>query len=138
MPTRQELVQELIRYFLASEITIHGARGVDPYAVPPSIRNDGFGDQRPRVPDVIGLDSRLRRIVFGIVRMRKEELDSESSLTDYNVFLDHKQGAGEQASRLVVLLPAGLEASFTDILTHNIHREYWHRVTAVSSCLMKA
>ncbi len=132
---RSHFVEELVEYFLSQRYIVHGARGVQGYKPPPAILNDGFGDLRTRVPDVIGLDRENTRIVFGIIRENREELDAEQSLTDYNVFLDHKQAAGNQASQLVVLLPHSLVSDFTTILTHYIHREYWHRVTTVTSRL---
>ncbi|HCV42748.1 MAG TPA: hypothetical protein DGH68_04640 [Bacteroidetes bacterium] len=130
------LVEELAQYFLTHRYTVHGAKGLNSYPAPPSIPNDGFGDLKPRVPDVVGLDQENKRIVFGIVRETRKDLDTEESLTDYNVFLDHRHAAANQASTLVVLLPPSLLADFTDILTHYIHREYWHRVTTVVSRLM--
>jgi hypothetical protein len=133
---RSRLVEELVEYFASQEFTVHGARGLRGYTPPPPISNDGFGDLKPRVPDVAGLDRKKQRIVFGIIRETKQELDAEQSLADYNVFLDHRQSAGDQASGLVVLLPSSLLADFTEILTHYIHREYWHRVTVVASHLM--
>ncbi len=132
---RSHFVEELVEYFLSQRYVVHGARGVQGYKPSPAIPNDGFGDLRARVPDVIGLDRENTRIVFGIIRENREELDAEQSLTDYNVFLDHKQAAGNQASQLVVLLPHSLVSDFTTILTHYIHREYWHRVTTVTSRL---
>lgn len=130
------LIEELVQYFRSHHFTVHGAKGLSGHATPPSIPNDGYGDLRPRVPDVVGMDRENKRIVFGIVRETRKELDTEESLTDYNVFLDHRHAAGEQASTLVVLLPPSLLADFTEILTHYIHREYWHRVTPVVSRLM--
>jgi len=133
---RSRLIEELVEYFITQHFTVHGAKGISGYKPPPIIPNDGFGDLKPRVPDVAGLDREKQRIVFGIIRETKEELDAEQSLTDYNVFLDHMHGARDQASVLVVLLPSLLITDFTNILTHYIHREYWHRVVAVSSRLM--
>jgi hypothetical protein len=128
-------VQELVDYFLRTGYVVHGAKGIHGYANPPAISNDGFGDLRPRSPDVIGLDRQRQRIVFGIVKATKEDLDSESSLTDYNVYLDHKHMAGPHSSLLVVLLPRQMMSEFTSILTHYIHREYWHRVIPVASAI---
>lgn len=133
---RVRLVEELLEYFISQQFTIHRVKGVKGYEAPSAIPNDGFGDMRPRVPDVIGLEGRTKRIVFGIVRMERSELDSEESLTDYNVLLDHKQAAGDQSSLLVVLLPPSLIPDFTNILTHYIHRDYWHRVVTVGSRLL--
>ncbi len=134
---QNRLVEELVEYFLSQKYIVYGAKDLEGYKPPPAIHNDGFGDLKPRVPDVIGLDKEKQRIMFGVVRGTRKDLDSEVSLTDYNVFLDHKNAAGEQASLLVVLLPPSLLTDFTNILTHYIHREYWHRVVAVSSKLLK-
>jgi hypothetical protein len=130
---RDNLVKELIDYFESQKFTVHGAKGVEGYEPPPMIANDGFGDLRPRYPDVVGMDKEKHRIVFGIVRESAGELDTEQALADYNVFLDHRQGAGREASLLIVLLPGSLVANFTNLLTHYIHREYWHRIITVVS-----
>jgi hypothetical protein len=120
--------------FLAREnITVHGAREVEGYKPPPLIQNDGYGDLRPRRPDVIGVDSEKHRIVFGLVRPDRKSLDTEESLLEYNVFLDHNAGKGDQASVVYVLIPAALAQEFTSVITHYIHREYWHRIIPVES-----
>jgi len=128
---RNRLVEELIDFFLHEEFEVHGARNIEGYTMPPTIPNSGYGDNRPRSPDVIGFDPKSHRIVFGIVRMDRESLDNEESLTDYNVFLDHNAQRGEQASVVYVMLPDALVQEFTDIITHYIHREYWHRIIPV-------
>ena len=131
------LVGELVEFFSQQKFTVHGAKDLAGYDVPPAIRNDGFGDLRARVPDVIGVDGENQRIIFGVVRRSVEELDNEQSLTDYNVYLDHKHSAGSRASLLVVLLPPSLLTDFTAILTHYVHREYWHRILPVASKVME-
>lgn len=134
MPVPSEhLVEELVEYFLSQNYVIQGARNLKGHPHPPEIRNDGFGDLLPRTPDVIGVDRKEQRIVFGLVRENPSELDSEQSLTDYNVFLDHKHSAGRRSSLLVVLLPTLLLPDFTGIITHYIHRDYWHRIVPVGS-----
>jgi hypothetical protein len=130
---RDKLIRELINYFESQHFVIHGAKGVAGYKSPPAIVNDGFGDLRPRFPDVVGMDREKRRIVFGIVRESASELDTEKALTDYNVFLDHRHGAGTDASLLVVLMPGSIVVNFTNVMTHYIHREYWHRVLTLVS-----
>jgi len=110
---------------------------LDGYTPPPAIPNDGFGDRRARIADVVGMDVQNRRIVFGIIREKRGELDSERSLTDYNVFLDHHHDAGTRAPVLIVLLPPSLVVDFTNIITHYVHRDYWHRVITLTSKLME-
>jgi hypothetical protein len=135
---RAQLVEELIEYFLCQNYVVHGAKNLAGYNLVPPIPNDGFGDLVPRIPDVVGLDREKQRIVFGIVREERKDLDAEGSLTDYNVFLDHNCTCGTHASLLVVMLPAPLITDFTNILTHYVHREYWHRVIVVASRPLKA
>ena len=135
VPDRQTLVAELVRYFIGEGFVVHGAREVDGYDLPPAVRNDGFGSARPCRPDVVGFDEVRRCIVFGLVREDRRSLDSEQSLEEYNVFLDHNAGLKERASILYVLMPPMLLEEFTSLITHYIHREYWHRVIPVASRL---
>ena len=130
---RQHLRRELISHFIQEGYEIRGAAGVTGYPPSPAIANDGYGSGRPRAPQVIGWDVMRRRIIFGIVRESRSKLDSEDSLEEYNVLLDHNSRMGEQASMLVVALPEELLGEFASLITHYIHREYWHRVVAIGS-----
>jgi hypothetical protein len=125
-------VDELVALFKIRGYELHGAIGMDG-PEPPAIRNDGFGSGRARKPQVIGFDPESRRLVFGLVRANREELDNEDSLEEYNVFLDHNAGMGKQASLVLVLMPASLIPDFTAIVSHYIHREYWDRIIPVAS-----
>lgn len=132
--TRADMIDELIRLFEARGYELHGAAGMKDRE-PPSIKNDGFGSGRPRRPAVVGYEPEGKRIVFGLVRENRKSLDSEESLEEYNVFLDHNAGLGRQASLVLVLMPPALITEFTAIITHYIHREYWHRIIPVASTL---
>lgn len=131
--TVEAMTKELIAFLRGEGIDVKGARGVAGLDPPPPITNDGFGSARPRRPDVIGFDPAKRRIVFGVVRPDRRSLDSEDALEEYNVFLDHNARAGEQASVLYVIMPTDLIVEFTSLVTHYIHREYWHRVVPVGA-----
>ena len=132
---KEMLVAELVRYFTHEGFEVHGAQNVEGYDVPPAVRNDGYGSAQPCRPDVVGYDGIHRRIVFGLVRTDRESLDSERSLEEYNVFLDHNAGLCERASVIYVLMPPSFLEDFTDLITHYIHREYWHRVIPVTSAI---
>ena len=127
----EAMTQELVALLREEGIEIKGARLVAGFDSPPLIANDGFGSARPRRPDVIGFDPAKRRIVFGVVRPDRASLDTEDALEEYNVFLDHNARAGTQASVLYVIMPEVLVSEFTSIMTHYIHRDYWHRVIIV-------
>ncbi|MEW6512310.1 MAG: hypothetical protein AB1428_15275 [Bacteroidota bacterium] len=131
--SRDLLLRELCDLLTGEGIEIKGARGIEGLDLPPEITNTGFGSAKNKRPDLIGFDPKYRRIVFGLIREDRQSLDSEDSLEEYNVFLDHNAGLREQASMLYVMMPQELVAEFTSITTHYIHREYWHRLIAVGS-----
>jgi hypothetical protein len=132
-PSEGSLVRQLVAYLREEGVEIKGARGIEGLDLPPPIVNDGFGSMRPRRADVIGFDPEKHRVVFGVVRPDRESLDSEDALEEYNVFLDHNASGGDRASALYVILPQELLNEFTSIMTHYVHREYWHRVVAVGA-----
>jgi hypothetical protein len=129
---REEMLQRLVHIFIREGFTVKGVRGLGGFDKPPTIRNRGFGSRHDRVPDIVGVDAERKRIVFGLVRGDRKSLDSEEALEEYNVFLDHNEGLNTQASLLLVLLPAALLPEFTSMITHYIHREYWHRIVPVA------
>ena len=126
------MLQHLVRAFIREGYTVKGVLGLEGFDRPPVIQNRGFGSRRDRVPDVVGIDEVRKRIVFGLVRGDRKSLDSEDALEEYNVFLDHNEGLESKASILLVQIPASLLNEFTSIITHYIHREYWHRIVPVA------
>ncbi len=119
-----------MRFFDHQQFEVKGCVLLD--EKPPEIPNSGFGSGRARRPQVIGFDPAKKRIVFGIIREDSKSLDSEESLEEYNVFLDHNASLGERASLIIVLLPAPLVPEFNSLITHYIHREYWYRIITLA------
>ena len=70
---------------------------------------------------------------IGIVKTDGDEFDSEESLTEYNVFLDQKDTLTGEPYRLFIMVSSSRVNEITSLLTHYIHREYWHRITILSS-----
>ncbi len=130
---RTQLVQELLEYFLKENFETMAARSVDGYVEPDAIHNDGFGDQEDKQPDVVAFDKSEKRFVLGIARTGNEDLESEGSLTEYNVFLDQVDEKYQKPYRLYIIAPSNRMSELTSLITHYIHREYWNRVTFVSS-----
>jgi hypothetical protein len=126
------LLDQLHAFFLSSGFEVHGALGIHGVAPPPFIPNDGYGTGRNPQPSLIGFDPLQRRIVFGLVRERRADLDSEESLEEYNVFLDHNTRLGPRASAVYVIMPGEFLTDFGDIVSHYIHREYWGRIVGVA------
>jgi len=129
---RISLRHELVEALRALGLEIKGARGVEGFAGSPVIQNTQFGRLRPHIPDVMAYDPIHRRLVFGVVRCSHTELDSEDSLEEYNLFLDYNAGMGDHSARVYVMMPEELLSEFTGMITHYIHREYWHRIVPVT------
>jgi len=128
---RQLMIRDLVEFMKAEGHTVHAAQGVEGYKIPSVVHNDGYGQARDRRPDVVGFDFRHKRILFGIARPDRRSIDTEEALEEYNVFLDHNAGLRDQASMLYVMVPEELVQEFTTMITHYIHRDYWHRVVTV-------
>ena len=129
--TRQAMIDDLVRFMKGEGFTVHAAGGVEGLKAPAPVHNDGYGRSIDRRPDVVGFDFQHKRVVFGIVRTDRRSMDSEDALEEYNVFLDHNAGMRDQASVLYVMLPEDLIREFTALITHYIHRDYWHRLITV-------
>ena len=127
------LIQELVEYFRHEGHDIISAKQSIGFRSPAPLPNDGYGDQQPKQPDVLAFDKTKKCFLIGITRVAKSELDSEESLTEYNVFLDQKDQVTGEPHRLLIMVPPSCINDMTSLLTHYIHREYWHRVTIVSS-----
>jgi len=121
----------LVEFMKQEGFTVHAASGVEGYKFPTPVHNDGYGKAIDRRPDVVGFDFRRKRIVFGVVRVDRPSLDSEDALEEYNVFLDHNAKLLDQASILYVMIPEEYLQEFTSVITHYIHRDYWHRIVPV-------
>jgi hypothetical protein len=129
---RERMLQAFVEVYRKEGYQIHGVRGLTGYDPPPVVKNRGFGSGQARVPDIAGIDTGRKRIVFGVIRPDRKSLDTEEALEEYNVFLDHNEGLGDQASLLLVLMPGDLLPEFTAMITHYVHREYWHRILPVA------
>jgi len=127
------MVGELLQFFLSEKYTIVGAANIEHYPHPAALENDGYGDQQPKRPDVFAFDEINKRFVIGAVKMTVDDLESAHSLTQYDVFFDHKNSENGKHSRVCFILPQRSIAQFTGIITHYIHRDYWENLTILST-----
>ena len=134
IPDSHRLLQdELVDYFKKEAFIVLGVRDSHTFPPSPSLHNDGYGDQENKHPDIFAFDPESGCHVVGIVRKTRQELESEGSLTEYNVFLDQKDDQNNKPYRLYVILPDTLADEFTAFIQHYIHREYWYRIIVVRS-----
>ena len=127
------LVEELLHHFVSEKYTIIGARDIEGYRTPETLHNDGYGDQKNKRPDVFAFDEVNKRFVIGVVKATHDDLESPHSLTQYDVFFDHKNAQNGKPSQVCFLLPPDLIAQFTAIITHYIHRDYWNNMMIIRS-----
>jgi hypothetical protein len=130
---REQLVAELVEGFVANGYVIKGVVGDPRYPTTLPLSNDGYGDQRSKRPAILAFDSKDGCFVVGIARTTYEELSTEESLTEYDVFLDQTDPKTSKPYRLYVIVPSSLVVEFNALIHHYIHREYWHRIVVVES-----
>lgn len=130
---RSVLRQELLEYFLNEGFSVISAKESPRHSPPEPVHNDGYGDQRDKSPDILAYDPKGNHRIFGIVRTGDGDLETDASLTEYNVFLDQTDQKTGEPYRLYIILPASKIQDMTALITHYIHREYWFKVVLVSS-----
>lgn len=130
VPSR--LIEELLQHFLSEKYTIVGANGIEGYHSPEALYNDGYGDQKKR-PDIFAFDDINKRFVIGVVKADINDLETPHSLTQYDVFFDHKNAENGKPSQVCFILPPDSIAQFTAIITHYIHRDYWSNMMIIRS-----
>jgi hypothetical protein len=129
----RSLVAELLSLFLERGFTILAADGVKGYPQPTRLRNDGYGDQESKAPDIYAYDEKQKRFVIGEAKTGDADFETEHSLTQYNVFLDQFDSSTGMQAQLFVIVPADKIAEFNTLITHYIHRDYWSSIVLVSS-----
>ena len=78
---RQALVDELTALFAKGGLKIIGAAGSEHYDAPPRLKNEGYGDQEDKRPDVFALDEKTGQYVIGIARLGPNDLETDHALT---------------------------------------------------------
>lgn len=127
------LVRELVDIFLREGFLISGADGIDGYSPPLELRNDGYGDQEDKMPDVYAYDETRKCYIIGEAKTGAGDFETEHALTQYNVFLDQFHRITGSQAVLYMIVPAAEIPEFNSLITHYIHPEYWKSIVLVSS-----
>jgi hypothetical protein len=130
---RSLLLEELLQYFLEQGYSVNGVLGKDGYTSPPFLANDGFGDQQRKRPDIYAFDAARKCHVLGIVKTSEDNLESVQTLTEYDVFFDHRSKEFGTPSQVCFILPQSRIAEFSTIITHYLHPDYWRQLTIYRS-----
>jgi hypothetical protein len=129
----QSLIDELVEILIKEGCSITEAEGRKEFQNPRALTNDGYGDQADKSPDIYAYDPLRRCYVLGEAKTGRSDFESEHSLTQYNVFLDQVDRRTGNPFRLYVIIPSSKVPEFNTLITHYIHREYWHKMILVSS-----
>lgn len=129
----QALIAELLNIFLDRGYKILAADGVKGYPPPKPLPNDGYGDQLQKSPDIHAYDKKEERYVIGEAKTGEGDLETEHSLTQYNVYLDQFDKKTGKQALVYIIVPAASLPEFNTLLTHYIHPEYWPSLVLVSS-----
>jgi hypothetical protein len=119
--------------FVKGGLKIIGAVGAEEFDAPPRLKNEGYGDQEDKRPDVFAMDDKTGQYVIGIARLGENDLETDDALTQYNVFLDQFDPRTGERARMIVILPTAKVAEFNTLITHYIHPELWDCISVVGS-----
>jgi hypothetical protein len=130
---RSIMLREVADYFIKEGYTIVAAKELDNHKRPPAFRNDGYGDQKNKTPDIVGIHQGKKIYMIGIVRTGENDLESENSLTEYNVFLDQKDKTTSTPFLLCIIVPSSKMNEMTTLITRYIHPDYYPRISLIAS-----
>lgn len=129
----QSLVHELIEYFRQEGFNVITADGIDGFSPPTELKNEGYGDQEDKVPDIFAFSLMDQRYVIGEAKTGADDFDTEESLTQYSVFADQLHPVLKKRALAFFIIPSGRTSEFQNIITHYVHREFWENIIVVQS-----
>lgn len=127
------LIDELVALFQREGFNISGADGIDGYYPPIELRNNGYGDQEDKMPDIYAFDPKEQRYIIGEAKTGDNDFETEHSLTQYNVFLDQMHPTSHVPTFVYFIVPMTRVVEFNTLMTHYIHRELWEKIIVVQS-----
>lgn len=129
----QSLIEELVSWLEEQGYRIDGAEGMEGYAAPLELSNDGYGDQEDKAPDISAFDVAQQQMIIGEAKTGAEDFESDHALTQYNVFLDQVHRLSLRRAMLFVIVPSGKVAEFNTLITHYLHPDLWGNIVVVQS-----
>ncbi|MCX7983400.1 MAG: hypothetical protein N3A63_00625 [Bacteroidetes bacterium] len=133
----QLLVRELIDYFRSLGFHVITADGIDGYSQPPELHNDGYGDQEDKIPDIYAFSLKDQRYIIGEAKTGNNDIDTEESITQYNVFADQLHPVINRRALVYYIVPSSKVGELQAVLTHYVHRELWENIIVVQSRILE-
>jgi hypothetical protein len=128
--TFEILVRKLAEYYKRIGLRVISAVGIDGFPLPKLIKNEGFGDQRPKQPHIVGYNETNGEMYIGIVKTISDNLESASALTEYDLYLNLSNEDGK--IRLCVYLPVERIQEFNSLITRYLHPDYYDKIVIVT------
>ena len=117
VPSR--LIEELLQHFVSEKYTIVGAKALQDTLLLRHFTMTGTATRKTSGPMSWPSTKFKKRFVIGVVKADKDDLESPHSLTQYDVFFDHKNAqerktvAGLLSSSAGFRSPNSLRSSLT-------------------------
>jgi hypothetical protein len=120
------LIRNFADYYKRSSFRILNAVGLEEYPLPKIVNNDGFGDQRPKQPHIVGVNDDTGEIIIGILKTISDNLESASALTEYDLYLNLTHD--DDNVRLCVYLPTDRVQEFNSLITRYLHPDFYNKI----------
>jgi hypothetical protein len=127
---RRSMIEQLVRHFRSNGIQIQAAVELDGFPLPSLFPNPGYGDQRRKQPHVLGIHEGSGELYIGLVKTRSDNIESESSLTEYDLYFDIS--ARNPNIRICIMIHEDRVHEFNSFITHYIHPDLWDRLLIVA------
>jgi len=127
------LIKELLDIFNERDFQILGADSIEDHPGVHPLRNDGYGDQEDKAPDIYAYDARRHCTIIGEAKTGNRDFETDHALTQYNVFLDQFDKTSGLQADLYIIVPASKVPEFNSLITHYIHPDYLESIVVVSS-----
>lgn len=127
---RHTMIQQLVDYFRRNNITVKAAVGIENLPLPQLFPNPGYGDQKRKQPHVLGIHNETGDVYIGLVKTRDQDLTDDSSLTEYDVYIDI--ASRRDGIHIYLMIDEDRIHQFNSFITHYIHPDYWTSLTIVA------
>jgi len=127
---RTVMIRALAENFRKNGITVNAAVDIDGYPLPKLFSNPGFGDQRRKQPHLLGVHEKDGELYIGLVKTSDEDLMDESSLTEYDLFMDLT--IRQKGVRFCLMIHEDRIQQFNSFITHYLHPDFWPNMMVVA------
>lgn len=124
------LVEELARIFQNKGWIVRAIDGIT-NEKPSVVENNGIGDRENKIPDIEAYDSRSGRIIRGEAKIGNGDIESEHSITQYQLFSNrNKNGV---PSWLYIIVPKQEHSNIQNIVMQNVTERSRENIGVIAS-----